>query len=327
MRSAKKSMPLSKAIEGFILYRRTEGISPNTIKIYEWTFDRMIECLGDREVASLKNEDIQKFYLWLQSDYQPTRRNGDTAPLLPSTVEKAWSTLRSFYHWATENLGVERADQTIKRPRYRSKEITPFLEEEVRALLKACVYTREAETKERKAFTMRRGTAHRDTAIVLMLLDTGLRVSECARLKLKDINTATGEVFVDAFGTGQKTKSRHVYLGKHALKAIWRYLSGRDDLEKDAPLFLTRLGNKMDKDSIRLMLNELGDRAKVKNVHPHRFRHTFAIQYLRNKGDVFTLQRLLGHSTLDMVQHYLSIAETDIQDAHRRASPADGWRL
>jgi integrase/recombinase XerD len=327
MKASKKSICLTKAIEGFILSRRAEGISPNTILIYRWTFQRLLEYLGDQDIHAIHNEDIQRFYLWLQTDYKPTRKNGDESALKPSSVEKAWSTLRSFYEWANETLGIERADSTIKRPKYRSKEITPFTEQQVKALLKACICTRQASTSNRKAFTMHRDTANRDTAIILVLLDTGLRVSECARLKVENLNTSTGEIFVDAFGTGQKTKSRHVYLGKQALKAIWRYLSDRSEVEADLPLFISRTGVSMDKNSIRLMVNELGKRAEVQGVHPHRFRHTFAIQYLRNRGDVFTLQRLLGHSTLDMVQHYLSIASADIQDAHRKASPADNWKL
>ena len=83
----------------------------------------------------------------------------------------------------------------------------------------------------------------------------------------------------------------------------------------------------MSKNSLRLLITGLGEKAGVKKCHPHRFRHTFAITYLRFGGDVFTLQALLGHSTLDMVRHYAVSAEIDIQQAHRRASPADNWRL
>ena len=83
----------------------------------------------------------------------------------------------------------------------------------------------------------------------------------------------------------------------------------------------------MNKNALRLIMARLGKKSGVKNCHPHRFRHTFAITYLRSGGDLFTLQSLLGHSTLDMVQHYARIAEIDVEQAHRRASPADNWRL
>ncbi len=95
----------------------------------------------------------------------------------------------------------------------------------------------------------------------------------------------------------------------------------------DAFLIVGALGRPFNRDALRQVIQWLGERAGVKKAHPHRFRHTFAISYLRAGGDVFTLQLMLGHSSLDMVQHYARLAELDVEAAHRKASPADNWHL
>ena len=119
-----------------------------------------------------------------------------------------------------------------------------------------------------------------------------------------------------------------VYLGKAARRTLWRYLAEREDhVDADAPLFLGQLSRRLRRDTLRQLLRDLGRRAGVKNCHPHRFRHTFAVTYLWSGGDVFTLQAILGHSTLEMVQHYARLAQLDVEKAHWKASPADNWYL
>jgi integrase/recombinase XerD len=113
-----------------------------------------------------------------------------------------------------------------------------------------------------------------------------------------------------------------VFLGARTRQAVWKYIAKQQSQpDQTQSLFILQGA------SIRLAINRIGDNAKVSNAHPHRFRHTFAITYLRNGGDVFSLMRLLGHSTLEMVHNYLAIVKEDLANAHHHASPVDRWRL
>ena len=119
-----------------------------------------------------------------------------------------------------------------------------------------------------------------------------------------------------------------MFIGKSSRRALWRYLTSREDGDdSNSPLFLAIGERKMSTNALRLLIKSLARKAEVDHAYPHKFRHTFAITYLRSGGDVFTLQALLGHSTLDVVRHYAKIAEIDVEKAHQKASPVDNWRL
>jgi site-specific recombinase XerD len=87
------------------------------------------------------------------------------------------------------------------------------------------------------------------------------------------------------------------------------------------------VGRALDRTILRRLIHTTGERAGVADAHPHRFRHTFAITFLRNGGNVFALQTILGHESLEMVKRYLKIAQTDLQKAHQDASPVMNWLL
>ena len=118
-------------------------------------------------------------------------------------------------------------------------------------------------------------------------------------------------------------------------KTLWRYLTTeRKDEAVNAPLFLGSQGDPLNRDALLKLLIRLGTKAGVQDCHPHRFRHTFAVNFLshreashRNGGNAFELQMALGHTTLQMVQTYLVLAQADLDAAHRKASPVENWRL
>jgi len=103
----------------------------------------------------------------------------------------------------------------------------------------------------------------------------------------------------------------------------------RVELAPTDPLFCTNTGNPLERWELLNMITATAARAEppVANANCHRFRHTFAINYLRRYPNIYTLQRVLGHSSLDTVRIYLEIAEVDVHLAHRTASVADAWRL
>jgi integrase/recombinase XerD len=320
-------MKLSKAIEGYEFAMLGEGYSKLTLIRYQGCLFQLCEYLNDPDVGSIVLDDLKSFFHWLRVEYKPQRPNGNKEPLSFASLYSYWKAIRSLYNWAVKELNIERPDNNLKAPKYTSKVISPFSKEEIECILNACQFSKLAQTNGRKQYKIRRLTAKRDRALVLLLLDTGLRVSECGRLRIKDVDFESGKVLIQPHGSGQKTKSRNVFLGRAAKSALWQYLADRENSQPGDPLFITTMGRPMNRTNIRSICRRLGERTGISGVDPHPFRHTFAIQFLRNGGDVFSLQRLLGHSTLEMVKNYLSIAMSDVQQAHMTSSPVDRWHL
>lgn len=313
-------MQMSKAIAGFLL-DAPNTYSPAYIPTMKIQLLYMCNFFGDPELESLTPDDWKRYMAHLRTDYKPRRFNKDQSPLAPATIDNHWKTIRGFYNWAVSILSIKRPDLELPRPKYQSPQIIPFTQEEVKRLINAAEFTQVIKQSGR-TYKIHRPNADRDKAIILILLDTGIRLGELKRLKLGDINLENGEVYIRPFRDGRKSTARTVYLGARTKQVVWKYIA-KEQSHPDQSRALFELKAS----SIRLTIRRIGENAKVPHTHPHRFRHTFAISYLRNGGDVFTLQRLLGHQTLEMTRRYLDLVKTDLGDAHRRASPVDNWRL
>jgi len=328
--SFKGRVSLEDAIVGFVNQKWAEGLTFRSIDSYERQLKKWAAHEGDKDVTQITTQEIRDYLAWLRKDYAPVRYNGSTHPLSPKSIRNIWVTLSAFFKWICLEFQIPNPMQGIPAPKFQKKPMEIFTKEEVERLLKACTYTKEADTFIRRSYTYQRPTAKRDRAIIMILLDTGLRASEFCSLKIGhcDLKTGKVEILHGVQGGAKGGKGRLVFLGKATRSAVWHYLVARDDRDNpEAPLFLSRESRLMTPNGLRHLIKRIAAKAKVENAHPHKFRHTFALTYLRSGGDVFTLQALLGHTTLDMVRHYARIAEIDIEQAHHRASPVDNWRL
>lgn len=309
-------MLLSDAIDGF-LFDKSVGCSPHTISDYRHILRQWASFLvDDLPLETISADHVRRYLFHLRVERK----------LAPKSVKNAHTGISAFFSWAEEELQIEHQVRgKVKSPKANAPEIIPLCKADIQLLLKACERTAGWESDRRRPADALRPSRNRDKALVLFLLDTGLRVQELCDLRVGDVDMQSGAVIVHH---GKGDKERIVYAGHVARTALWRYLAKRRFKEKDDPLFATNKHGPMDRHTVRKLLTRAGGRAGLSEpAHPHRFRHTFAINYLRNGGDIFTLQRLLGHSSLDMVRRYLSIAQVDLAEAHRRASPADNWRL
>ena len=320
-------MQFSKALQGYRISSLAEGFSQLTIRTYLSALNTLIDYIGDKQIEQITSNELRGFMSYLVTDYVPKRLNNPNNKTQLSTAShhRYWKAIRSFFRWAKEEMNIDRPDRTLKMPAWENKAIIPLAEDEIITLLRGCDYALVPAGK-RKEYKIRKPHAIRNKAIILTLLDTGIRAGELSRLRICDVNLENGEVHVKPHHV-KKSHSRTTFLGKKARKTLWKYLVNREIFRHDESLFVTSSDNPMTPQRFLNLLSRLGKSCGIRNVHPHRFRHTFAIQYLRNGGDIFTLQRILGHSSLEMVKRYLSIVKADCETAHRKASPVDNWRL
>ena len=293
----RKSKTLSEVVQNFLSAKRAERYSFWTIDDYQSTFKKFQAYAGCEATFEAIDAEVVRRFL------------GDQKGVSDKTLCNYHTALSSLWTWAVDNnLAKEHVVRKIRRPTYVTPQIVPFSETEITKILKACRY-------------------RRDRAVVMVLLDTGMRAAELTNLDIDD--------WVDQslrIRCGKGKKSRIVPVSEPTEKAIYRQLLkrkiGHAGVSGGAALFASNIsGKRLRYTALSSLMDRLESYASVDDVHCHRFRHTFAINFLRNGGDIFTLKRILGHSTLMMVQRYLDIAQSDLTRAHAQASPVLNWHI
>jgi len=278
----------------FLRHAEAKGLSPATVRFYQQRLDSFATRTGLTHLHAL-TPDLARSYLAQEREATS-----------PATARHGWSALSAFCAFLLAE-GVLDANpmEGVARPRIPVKVVKPLSEGEVEALL---------SQGSPRTFC---GTRLR--ALVLLLVDCGLRASEVVGLNEGDVDWNEGTLTV----MGKGAKERTVPFGQATRAALLSYQTRRGELPGEKALFVAAYGTRLRRDDLHDIIRRAGEQAGLSGLHPHKLRHTCAVMFLRNGGDAFSLQKLLGHSSLDMTRRYAELAQSDVVAKHRAASPGD----
>ena len=307
---------LTQYATGWLLDCEIERHSQSTRTNRRFVLDKLAWYVRQKQITCINALALKQFLAYVVNGHKEEGgRWGDprfTSPTSPGTVATYHRILRAFFNWIVKERGLcESPLATTDAPIDRPDDIEPFTQAQVDALLDAA----------------RQSNAPlRDEAILLFLLDSGARVSEMCSLRIGDLDINEKTAFVE----GKGGKRRQIYIGKKTSRVIWKYIaqSKQERSPADALFQATKgplKGEALTPTGVRQLINRLAVVAGVSRTRcsPHTFRHTFAVMYLRDGGDQFSLMRILGHTNVKMTSRYVLMAQADVADQHRQHSPVD----
>ena len=284
----------------FARHLRAEGRAERTVVIYGQAitfFSAWLVTQGREATLEELNRPAIREWLAQLADVNES-----------STVKTRYRGLFRFCGWLVDEEEIEQNPmKTLSPPEPKSKPVPVLTDIELAALMKACAG---------KDFRDRR-----DEALIRVLLDAGVRVSEACGLTVDGLDLDQGMALVK----GKGSKVRPVYLGARTVRSLDRYLRARGQqrwAHLDA-LFITQRGA-LTPDGARDRITLRGRQAGIEALHPHRFRHTFAHDFLMNGGQERDLKRLAGWSSDVMLERYgASAADARAKAAAQRMKRGD----
>lgn len=293
---------LNNALKSFLIACKVEGKTASTLASYRQRLRGFILFLDETGLpmtfAELIPNHIRLYILARQE-------KGTHA----STINTEYRALKRFFTWCIgEGLAEKSPMVNIKPPRVPETEPQPLTHEQVATLLLT-------QSPRRSTFL-----SMRNTALILLFTDTGLRLSEMAHIQLSDFDGQVGQIKV----MGKGNRVRVVQMGNRTLKALLMYLLSRTD--NFSCMWVTEERIPLTRNGLRTVLRRLFSLAEIKGVicGAHVFRHTFAMESFLNGAREFEVQLLLGHKTLSMTRRYMrKLDSTHAAAAHHKFSPVD----
>ena len=287
------SATIEETFSDFIISRKTKGLAEKTLQSYQSQFQAVARHMDVKmDIAMLQKADLDAMIISMRD-----------ASLSPNSINSYTRTLKSFFSWCNEqgitrlNIPLYKAEETVKET---------YSDAELAALLK--------KPDIRKATF----AEYRDWVIINFLLNCGSRAATVRAIQIRDVDLDGGMVF---YRHTKNRKAQVIPLCSAMVAILREYLRHRGGEAADY-LFCTETGSQLTENGLRQSIARYNTRRGVQKTSIHLFRHTFARKYLIDcGGDAFTLQKLLGHSTLAMTKHYCAIFDTDLTKNYDNFSP------
>jgi site-specific recombinase XerD len=285
---------MNNLISQFLHYLEVErSFSPRTIAAYQHDLNKFVEFLGisdDKSITTITKDNVRQFLA------QRAKTNGAV------TRARKLSSIKSFFKYlGREGIIEANPVSDIEAPKLPEKEPSYLTESEYQNLISAVKF---------------KATPYylsRDLAIIILLLGTGIRLSELVGLTLDRVNLDNTDRSVKVRGKGDK--ERTIPLTNEVASALKQHLKHRPEVES-SHLFISRLGDELRSRSVYGLVKKYLEVANInKKVAVHSLRHTFGASMLKTGASIFTIQKLLGHKKLETTGRYLHISDVDLRNA------------
>jgi integrase/recombinase XerD len=289
---------VSDLVEEFITEKKADGRSEKTIKSYRGSFSKMLQYFGnDWKIGDITRSTVYQYKGHLVS----------LEELSTSSINHYLRDFRTFIYWCKERAYIV-DDLKVELVKGQEEVIEVYTDEELDKLL--------TKPHSNESFAM-----WRDWAIVNWVLGTGNRLNTIINIKIGDVHFGRKEIVIRA----QKNKKATVIPLSAKLSAVLKTYIRKclSEMGDDDYLFCNIYGEKITADALKHSIAKYNNKRGVDRTSIHALRHTFAKQWVVNGGDVFRLQKLLGHSTLEMTRHYVNLFNADLKRDYEDFSPLD----
>ncbi|MBW5466261.1 tyrosine-type recombinase/integrase [Brevibacillus formosus] len=313
------SYGLDDAFQLFYNVKKAEGMRERTLADYkahwryfrEWIDEKYPEVVLNDITPSIARE----YYIYMASGrtkYEGVEgREIEGQALSPTTVAIRLRTLRTMFNfWSAERMLDINPVANLKPPKEDEDEIEAFTDEQLRLLL---------ATPDTRTFA-----GFRDRTLYMLLADSGLRIQEALALTSEHIDIKSRCIHLSA-AMNKNRKPRIVPVSADVMRLLFELMTENKAYFPEAThLFITAYGDPLTSDTVRKRLTRYGIEAGIDGdvrVSPHTFRHYFCKTYLLNGGDLFSLQRIVGHSNITTTRKYIQMNDENVRAQHAQFSP------